>query len=126
MRNRKRVGWHKYVNGVTISTLVTVLFILIPLYWLVASSFKAPNAIGNSPPSLGPTPVSGANYSTAFVNYDFGIYFRNSVQQAVKQKMPAVNRPGRACGSTIVQTVRRAPAPSIRPVSSISLGMPSM
>ncbi len=79
MRNRKRVGWHKYINGVTISTLVTALFILLPLYWLVASSFKNPNAIGNSPPSLGPTPFSTENYSNAFVNYDFGIYFRNSI-----------------------------------------------
>ena len=79
MRNRKRVGWHRYVNGVTISTLITALFILIPLYWLIASSFKAPNSIGNSPPSLGPTPFSGGNYSNAFVGYDFGIYFRNSL-----------------------------------------------
>jgi multiple sugar transport system permease protein len=79
MRNRKRVGWHRYVNGVTISTGITALFILIPLYWLIASSFKSPNSIGNSPPSLGPTPVSGGNYSNAFVGYDFGIYFRNSL-----------------------------------------------
>jgi trehalose/maltose transport system permease protein len=79
MRNRKRTGWRKYVNGVTISTTVTVLFILIPLYWLIASSFKNPNAVGDSPPSLGPTPFSGSNYHNAFVNYNFGIYFRNSL-----------------------------------------------
>jgi len=79
MRNRKRVGWHKYINGVTISTLVTVLFIIIPLYWLVATSFKNPNSIGTSPPSLGPTPFSTQNYHDAFVNYDFGIYFKTSV-----------------------------------------------
>ncbi len=79
MRNRKRTGWHRYINGVTISTLVTVLFILIPLYWLIASSFKDPNAIGDSPPQLFPHPISTANYSNAFVGYDFGIYFRNSL-----------------------------------------------
>jgi len=79
MRNRKRVGWHRYINGVIISTVVTVIFILIPLYWLIASSFKAPNSVGNSPPSYGPTPFSFANYSNAFVGYDFGIYFRNSI-----------------------------------------------
>ena len=79
MRNRKRVGWHKYINGVSISTLITVLFILLPLYWLVATSFKNPNSIGSSPPTLGPTPVSTANYYDAFVNYDFGIYFKTSV-----------------------------------------------
>ena len=50
MRNRRRTGWHKYINGLTIATLVTVLFIIIPLYWLVATSFKNPNSIGTSPP----------------------------------------------------------------------------
>jgi multiple sugar transport system permease protein len=79
MRNRKRRGWRKYVNGVNLAVVVTALFVVIPLYWLIASSFKAPNAIGNSPPSLGPTPFTGANYSDAFVLYDFGIYFRNSI-----------------------------------------------
>jgi multiple sugar transport system permease protein len=79
MRRRKRIGWRRWVNGVNVAVVVTVLFIVIPLYWLVASSFKSPNSIGNSPPSLGPTPFTGANYSNAFVAYDFGIYFRNSV-----------------------------------------------
>jgi multiple sugar transport system permease protein len=79
MRNRKRTGWHRYINGVSISTLVTALFVIVPLYWLIATSFKAPNAIGNSPPSLGPTPFSTGNYSNAFSGYDFGIYFRNSL-----------------------------------------------
>ncbi len=79
MRNRKRTGWRRYVNGLSIATLVTVVFIVVPLYWLVATSFKDPNAIGTSPPSLGPTPFVGRNYHDAFVNYDFGIYFRNSL-----------------------------------------------
>ena len=81
MRNRKRVGWHKYINLVTISTLVTVLFVIIPLYWLVATSFKNPNSIGsfNGAGSLGPNPFSTQNYYNAFVNYDFGIYFKTSI-----------------------------------------------
>jgi multiple sugar transport system permease protein len=77
MRNRKRVGWHRYINGVVISTIVTALFILLPLYWLIASSFKAPNDVGTT--QLFPNPISGANYSNAFVGFDFGIYFRNSL-----------------------------------------------
>ena len=79
MRKRKRTGWRRYVNGLSFATLVTAVFILVPLYWLVATSFKDPNAIGTSPPSLGPTPFTGRNYHDAFVNYDFGIYFRNSL-----------------------------------------------
>src|ERR1700733_8132755 len=77
MRNRKRTGWHRYVNGVSISTLVTVIFIILPLYWMIAASFKDPNSF--STPTLNPAPLSGANYSNAFVGYDFGIYFRNSL-----------------------------------------------
>jgi multiple sugar transport system permease protein len=77
MRNRKRTGWHRYINGVTISTTVTVIFIVLPLYWLIASSFKSPNDVGTT--QLFPSPISGANYSNAFVGYDFGIYFRNSL-----------------------------------------------
>src|ERR1700689_3405385 len=77
MRNRKRVGWHRYINGVVISTIVPALFILLPLYWLIASSFKAPNDVGTT--QLFPKPISGGNYSNAFVGYDFGIYFRNPI-----------------------------------------------
>jgi multiple sugar transport system permease protein len=77
MRNRKRVGWHRYINGVNLAVLITVLFILIPLYWLIASSFRSPNSFGTA--TLNPAPLSGGNYSNAFVAYDFGIYFRNSL-----------------------------------------------
>jgi multiple sugar transport system permease protein len=79
MRRRKRTGWHKVINGVNISTFVVVIFIAAPLYWLIASSFKTPAAMGASPPQFFPNPVSGANYSQAFKQYDFGIYFRNSL-----------------------------------------------
>jgi multiple sugar transport system permease protein len=79
MRKRKRTGWHRVINGVNISTLVVVVFIAAPLYWLIASSFKTPAAMGASPPQFFPSPVSGANYSQAFKQYDFGVYFRNSL-----------------------------------------------
>ena len=45
MRKRKRTGWHRVINGVNISTLVVVIFIAAPLYWLIASSFKTPAAM---------------------------------------------------------------------------------
>jgi multiple sugar transport system permease protein len=79
MRKRKRTGWRRVINGVNISTLVVVIFIAAPLYWLIASSFKTPAAMGASPPQFFPNPVSGANYSQAFKQYDFGVYFRNSL-----------------------------------------------
>jgi multiple sugar transport system permease protein len=79
MRRRKRTGWRRVINGVNISAFLVVVFIGLPLYWLIASSFKTPVAMGASPPQYFPDPVSGANYSQAFKQYDFGIYFRNSL-----------------------------------------------
>src|ERR1700752_3788005 len=79
MRNRNRTGWRKVINGVNISALLVVLFIGLPLYWLIISSFKRPFALGASPPQYWPNPFSGGNYAQAFKQYDFGIYFRNSL-----------------------------------------------
>ncbi len=79
MRNRKRKGWRRIINGVNISALLVVIFVGAPLYWLIVSSFKTPVAMGDYPPQLFPSPLSTANYSQAFVQYDFWIYFRNSL-----------------------------------------------
>ena len=79
MRKRKRTGWHRIINGLNISAVVVVIFVALPLYWLIASSFKTPSALGDSPPQYFPNPISTQNYHDAFVTYDFGIYFRNSL-----------------------------------------------
>ena len=79
MGGRKRKGWHKVINGVTISTFFVVLFIGLPLYWLIISSFKTPAAMGSSPPQYWPNPFSTKNYHDAFVQYDFGSYFYHSL-----------------------------------------------
>jgi multiple sugar transport system permease protein len=78
MGKRKR-GWRRVINGVNISAFFVVLFIGAPLYWLVISSFKPPAELGASPPKYFPNPWSGGNYSQAFKQYDFGVYFRNSL-----------------------------------------------
>jgi multiple sugar transport system permease protein len=79
MRNRKRTGWHRAINGVSISAFFVVLFTALPLYWLIISSFKTPANLGSVPPQYFPSPLSTGNYQQAFVQYDFGIYFRNSL-----------------------------------------------
>ena len=79
MRNRKRTGWRRVINGINIAAFVVVLFIGLPMYWLISSSLKTPVNLGDSPPQYFPSPVSGSNYSQAFNQYDFGIYFRNSL-----------------------------------------------
>ena len=79
MRNRKRTGWRRVINGLNISAFVVVVFVGLPLYWLIASSFKTAANLGSSPPQYFPSPISTQNYHDAFVTYDFGIYFRNSL-----------------------------------------------
>jgi multiple sugar transport system permease protein len=79
MGARTRKGWHKVLNGVNLSAFIVVLFIGLPLYWLIISSFKTPPNLGASPPQWWPNPWSGANYAQAFNQYDFGQYFINSV-----------------------------------------------
>ena len=78
MGGRKR-GWRRFINGINLSAVLVVLFIGLPLYWLIISSFKTPSALGDSPPQYWPNPWSGGNYSQAFKQFDFGIYFRNSL-----------------------------------------------
>jgi hypothetical protein len=33
MRGRRRKGWRRVINGVSISAFVVVLFVALPLYW---------------------------------------------------------------------------------------------
>lgn len=79
MRTRQRTGWHRWFNWLNLAVALTVAFIVLPLYWLVISSLKTPEAVGASPPQLFPHPFSFANYTSAFSHYAFGRYFINSV-----------------------------------------------
>lgn len=83
MRNRRRTGWRRVINGVNFATLLVFLFIILPLYWMIASSLKTPANVGSSPPQYFPHPVSVQNYSVAFTQYTFGRYIVNSVIVAV-------------------------------------------
>ena len=56
MGARTRRGWRKVINGVNLSAFIVVLFIGLPLYWLIISSFKTPAALGASPPQYWPNP----------------------------------------------------------------------
>jgi multiple sugar transport system permease protein len=83
MRHQQRQGWHRVFNGINAASLLVVLFIVLPLYWMVASAFKTPANAGASPPQYFPNPVSGANFSAAFSQYTFGQYILNSLIVAV-------------------------------------------
>ena len=58
MRNRKRHGWRAWVTGPNIGALLIALFVLLPMYWMLASSFKTTANVGKSPPQYFPDPVS--------------------------------------------------------------------
>jgi multiple sugar transport system permease protein len=83
MRNRSRRGWRRVVNGVNAAAGLVFLFIALPLYWMVASAFKAPSGVGATPPQYFPSPLSTANFQAAFSQYTFGRYILNSVIVAV-------------------------------------------
>jgi multiple sugar transport system permease protein len=83
MRNRSRQGWRRVVNGVNIAALLVFLFIILPLYWMIASAFKTPAHVGSSPPQLFPHPLSVQNFSVAFSQNTFGRYIVNSLIVAV-------------------------------------------
>ena len=83
MRNRSRHGWRRVINGVNIATVLVFLFIVIPLYWMIASAFKTPANVGVSPPQSYPHPASVQNFISAFSQYTFGQYILNSVIVAV-------------------------------------------
>ncbi len=80
---RSRRGWRRVVNGVNLATLLVFLFIILPLYWMIATAFKTPANVGVSPPQYVPSPVSTSNFSVAFNQNTFGRYIVNSVVVAV-------------------------------------------
>jgi len=83
MRNRRRKGWRRAFNGVNLATLLVFLFIVLPLYWMIASSLKTQANVGATPPQYFPHPLSFENYHVAFTQYTFGRYILNSVIVAV-------------------------------------------
>ncbi|WP_308491713.1 carbohydrate ABC transporter permease [Microbacterium terrisoli] len=79
MRRRStRARW-----GLAISTALVAVFVLAPIYWMVATSFKTAANASAQPPQLFPDPVSVENYGIAFVDHGFGQYILNSLVVSV-------------------------------------------
>jgi multiple sugar transport system permease protein len=83
MRARKRKGWHRYVNFVTVGVTGVLLAILLPIYWMISSSFKGPAGIFSA--NFLPTATTLDNYNQALngTANPFGRYIINSVIVAV-------------------------------------------
>lgn len=63
---------------------IGALIFVIPLIWLLATSFMGPYQNPFSiPPQIIPRPFTLDNYKTVFQNYNFGMYLWNSVKLAV-------------------------------------------
>ncbi len=71
-------GWRRYVNMATVGSVVIALFVLLPMYWMFASSFKTQSNVSASPPQWFPDPLSGSSYQAAF-NDGFGGFVVNSL-----------------------------------------------
>ncbi len=82
MRRRKRRGWRRYINLPYVGSSLIALFILLPMYWMLASSFKTQSNVGASPPQYFPNPISTSSYHSAF-NDGFGGYIANSLIIAI-------------------------------------------
>jgi multiple sugar transport system permease protein len=71
---RRRAAW-------TLADSIVILWVLFPLWWIVALSFKTPTAINNG--AFWPTQWTVSNYSGIFKNNDFLFALRNSIIVAV-------------------------------------------
>ncbi|WP_034262963.1 carbohydrate ABC transporter permease [Actinospica robiniae] len=67
--------------GTNIAAVFIAAFVALPLYWMVASSFKGQSDI-TSAAAVPPHPTV-SNYRNAFANYNFGQYLENSAVVAV-------------------------------------------
>lgn len=65
--------------GLTASCAAVLVFVLAPIYWMIATSFKTAANASSIPPQLFPVPLSVQNYGIAFDQNSFGIYILNSV-----------------------------------------------
>jgi multiple sugar transport system permease protein len=75
-RNRRRPDASRVIT--LVAALLVALFVALPLYWMVAASFKNTRDVAASPPQYFPTHPTTSNYSSAFRQYNFGRYIENS------------------------------------------------
>ena len=72
-------------NRKTKAIVYTLLFIgsiisLVPFFWMLTSSFKAPEFVFADPVQIIPKPWLFSNYSTAFEKLPFALYTWNTVK----------------------------------------------
>ncbi len=62
-----------------VAMVMSLIIILVPIYWIVLASFKTASDIYVSPATYFPNPPTIENYQTVHTDLAFTTYFRNSV-----------------------------------------------
>ena len=73
----------RWLTATNIFAVVIAVVALLPLLWMVDTSFKEPLAIGQFPPSVFPHPFTMANYQAAFGPNNFQRFILNSAVVAL-------------------------------------------
>ena len=79
---RKRPGQQLSRVVIPLGALLIALFVLLPMYWMLSSSFKTQYNVGASPPQYFPDPLSTSSYRAAFSD-GFGGFVINSLVVAL-------------------------------------------
>jgi multiple sugar transport system permease protein len=80
MENLKTFDWRDLVRYSLVAVMLT--FFLFPIYWMIATSFKPPEAILTNPPVWFFTPTLD-NYIHAFTEENFGLFIGNTLLVSV-------------------------------------------
>ncbi|MBN9644494.1 carbohydrate ABC transporter permease [Corynebacterium sp. CCM 8862] len=62
-----------------VTLLITVLVVVVPVWWIVVASFKTQGDIYTTPATWWPQPFTWGNYHDVTENIQFGAYLRNSI-----------------------------------------------
>ncbi len=54
---------------VRLSSIIVALFIVLPLLWMLITSFKSPSQVGITPPPWLPHPFTWVNYRMSFTYF---------------------------------------------------------
>lgn len=70
-------------TGSYVVLIVFALIYLVPIIWMILSSFKSPSELFSYPPTLLPSTPTPDNYIDAWNRGDFSLYFRNTAFVAI-------------------------------------------
>lgn len=74
----KKLNQQVWKGGLLLLSIIVGLIILLPLIWMLLTSFKTGSEIIKYPPSMFPNALSFENYCNLFMNTKFLLYLKNS------------------------------------------------